>query len=351
MRTRVKGERESDKILSKLTNQENSDKKFLIFSIQKLRNKIGYDEDIAILGRHLYKILLDNGLNESEKINPERLVSKVDGFVYEKDFDRALEILEVVDSTEPCPNIDKDGERIYYVSTLIEAAIIWQILLSPAPTNLNWTISPRCVYLSLKAQILIMDEKYKDAEDCANLLLKLNPASFDAYFLLSKIYKRNNLEKFKKLLFNAYDVCYTSEQMASFLKEISGYYEAKKDFLTAYAAMYASSFFSDILLVQNELFNLESEINKTQIGKFVPLTPNEIKEILRKENIPHHFKENIFSLISETYLNILTNDYNNEKLVNACKSAVDDIAINAPDLSKNIEKIAKKIRDDKKKDS
>ncbi|MDD3862841.1 MAG: hypothetical protein PHV79_03225, partial [Clostridia bacterium] len=304
--------------------------------------------DIAILGRRLYQILLENGLNESEKINPARLISKVDGFVYEENYDRALEILEVVDSTEPCPHIDKDGERIYYVSTLIEAAIIWQILLSPAPTNLNWTISPRCVYLSLKAQILIMDEKYKEAEDCANLLLKLNPASFDAYFLLSKIYKRNNLEKFKKFLFNAYDVCYTSEQMASFLKEISAYYGAKKDFLTAYAAMYASSFFSDVLLVQNELFALEIEINKTQIGKFVPPKPDEIKQILKKENIPYHFKENIFNLVSETYLNILVNDYNNEKLVNMSKAVVDDVAINAPDLSKDIEKIAKKIRDGKK---
>ncbi|MDD2227627.1 MAG: hypothetical protein PHH71_03525, partial [Clostridia bacterium] len=76
MKKRVRNERESEKVISKLTNQENSDKKLLIFSIHKLRDRVGYDEDIAILGRRLYQILLENGLNESEKINPARLISK-----------------------------------------------------------------------------------------------------------------------------------------------------------------------------------------------------------------------------------------------------------------------------------
>lgn len=114
--------KESDKIIAKLTGQEHSDKELLISSIHRLRNRKGFDNDIKVLGKQLYKILLENGLNESEVINASRLLSKIDGFIYQKKYDIALDILEVLDSMEFGALIDEKGERVYYLNNLIEAA-------------------------------------------------------------------------------------------------------------------------------------------------------------------------------------------------------------------------------------
>lgn len=340
--------KESDKIIAKLTGQEHSDKELLISSIHRLRNRKGFDNDIKVLGKQLYKILLENGLNESEVINASRLLSKIDGFIYQKKYDIALDILEVLDSMEFGALIDEKGERVYYLNNLIEAALLWQLTLVPAPKELGWTISPRNTYLTLKTQILLETKKLKEAEEVANYILKLNPVSFDAYIILAEINKKASLIKFKKYLFKAYDVCYTTGDLKKFLQELSYYYEMKKDYLTAYAVLYVISFYDDISLIKNDLTRLVVEINKQRTSSFTEPTINEIVQICKKENVPYYIKENIFKLICDTYFEVLVNDYDNNYLVNACKVIIEDISRNAPDLPQKIEKLAQKARSKKK---
>ncbi|MDD3397590.1 MAG: hypothetical protein PHR96_03520 [Clostridia bacterium] len=341
-------EGEAKVILSKLTGHENMDKKLLISSIQNLRSKKNRDEDIIKLGRKLYEILLENGLNESEIINPIRLLDKVDGMIYQKQYEQALELIEVLDSTEPCPPVDEKGEKIYYLSNFFEASILWQLVLNPITEKLNWAISPRNTYLKIKAQIMLSLENFKESEKIANEILKFNPVSFDANIILADIYKKANAEKFKKYLFKAYNVCYNTGDLKIFLHKLSAYYEMKKDFVTAYAVLYVISFFDNITLVEKELDRLIIEINKNRIDKFTPLTVEEINRIMTREKIPFYIKSEIFKLICEMYYDILVEDYNNEPLVGLCKSVLKDISRNSPNLVKDIEKLAKKAKNEKK---
>ncbi|MDD2445361.1 MAG: hypothetical protein PHX09_00925 [Clostridia bacterium] len=340
--------KESDKIIAKLTGQENSDKELLISSIRKLRDRKGFDDDIKVLGKQLYKILLENGLNESEVINASRLLGKIDGFIYQKKYDIAQDILEVLDSLEFCPLTDEKGQRIFYLNNLIEAAILWQFILIPSPKELGWTISSRNTYLILKAQILLEKGKLKEAEAVANYILKLNPVSFDAYIILAEIYKNTSAIKFKRYLFKAYDICYTTADLKKFLKELSYYYETKKDYTTAYAVLYIISFYDDISLIKSSLNRLIVEINKKATSQFSEPSINEIIQICQKEKVSYYIKEDIFKLVCNTYFDVLVNDYDNTYLVNACKVIVEDISRNTPDLSKKIEKIAQKARIKKK---
>lgn len=340
-------ESEAEKIIGKLTGIEGTDKKLLISAIQRLRTKKNFDKDIIKLGRKLYEILLENGLNESEIINPIRLLDKIDGLLYQKQHDRALEIVEVLDSTEPCPPLDEKGEKVYYLNNLFEAGILWQLTLNPAPEKLNWTISPRNVYLKTKMQILFTLGNLKESEKIANEILRFNPVSFDANIILARIYKKNNAEKFKKYLFDAYNVCYNTSDLKIFLKEISAYYEMKKDFITSYAVLYVISFFDNISLVRNELERLTTEINKTRIDKFKPLKIDEVNRIMTREKIPFYIREEIFKLICEIYYDILVEDSKNDQLVDLCKAVVKDISRNSPNLIRDIEKLAKKAKTEK----
>lgn len=344
-------ESESDKIIGKLTGIEGTDSKLLISAIQRLRSKKDFDEDIKKLGRKLYEILLENGLNESEIINPLRLLDKVDGLLYQKQYDRALNLVEVLDSTEPCPQFDENGEKIYYLNNLFEAGILWKLHLSQTTEKIIWTPSPRNVYLKTKAEILFSLDKLKESEKIANEILKFNPVSFDANIILAKIYKKNNPEKFKKFLFDAYNVCYNIGDLKIFLKEMSAYYETKKDFVSAYAIMKSITLFDRASLVSRELERLAIEINKNRVDRFTGLKIDEVNRIMIREKVPFYIKDEIFQLICETYYDILLEEEKNDKLVQLCKSVVKDISRNSPELVKEIEKLAKKAKEEKKNKS
>lgn len=341
-------ESEADKIIGKLTGIEGTDSKLLTSAIQRLRSKKDFDEDIKKLGRKLYDILLENGLNESEIINPLRLLDKIDGLLYQKQHDRAINLVEVLDSTEPCPQFDENGEKIYYLNNLFEAGILWKLHLNQIPEKIIWVPSPRNVYLKIKAEILFSLNKFKESEKVANEILKFNPVSFDANILLAKIYKRNNPEKFKKFLFNAYNVCYNIDDLKIFLKEMSSYYEIKKDFLSAYAIMQSITLFDSVSLVSRELERLAIEINKNRINKFTALKFDEVNRIMIREKIPFYIRDEIFQLICETYYDILLEENKSDKLVELCKSLVKNISKNSSQLVKDIEKLAKKAKSEKK---
>lgn len=341
-------ESEASIILNKLTGHESADKKLLISAIQNLRSKKNKNEDIIKLGRKLYEILLENGLNESEIINPIRLLDKVDGMIYQKQYEQALEILEVLDSQEPYLPFDEKGEKVYYLNNFFEASILWQLVLNPVPEKLNWTISPRNIYLIKKAQIMLTLGSLKESEKIASEILKFNPVSFDANLILADIYKKTNSEKFKRYLFKAYEVCYNTSDLKMFLQRLSTYYETKKDFLTAYAVLYVISFFDSITLVEKELERLAIEINKNRIDNFKSLSVDEINRIMAREKIPFYVKSEIFKLICEMYYDFLVEDYDNEQMVEICKTVLKDISRNSPNLIKDIEKLAKKAKTEKK---
>ncbi|MDD4816163.1 MAG: hypothetical protein PHQ62_03405 [Clostridia bacterium] len=337
---------ESEKIIKLLTGQVGVDKKLLISFIAKLRNsKTDFNEDIKILGQKLYKILLDNGLNESEIINKTRLLDKVEAYIYEKQYEQALELLEVLDSQELFVPYDKNGQKVYYVSNIIEAGIISNIVFNEKVKDINWSQTTRNIYLNFKIQIFLEQGKTKDAQQTINNVLFFNPANFGANYFQAKFFKQTNLAKQKAQILKCYAVAFTTAHLIGFFELLSNFYEADKKYINAYFILNAIALFDNIELVSSDLERLEIEINKTAIERFKKPTSDQIFRFLKRENIPFAIKESTFNFICNTFTFVLIKDYENDLLIDFLKKYILEITNNDTNFVKNLEKFAKEERE------
>ena len=276
---------EGQKIVKGLTGQVGVDKETLISSIHRLRKNGAPMGDVALLGLALYKILIENGLNESDVVNPDRLLSKVDAFVYEGKFEKALEILEVLDALELYEAPANLEDKVYYVATVIEADIIFHEEFKTKKEE-AYILSRRPHYLNLKTDIYMQMGRKQDAERAIAETLELNPCNFDALLLKARLLKDKSLEKFKKAIFDTYETIYTKQQMIAFYFNLAEYYEKKKDFYGAYLTLLQIRQYEDESLISADLARLETEMNKTALSRFVKPTKDEIKTFCQNEKIP-----------------------------------------------------------------
>ena len=340
---------EYEKVMSSLTGGFRTDKELIINAINSLRYKGDYNVDISKLGQHLYKILLDNGLNESDIINFERLTNKIDVYLYEKQYQQAIEIIEVLDSQLFFLQKDGNNEKIYFLRNPIELAILSLEILKKDQNEINFFISQHSQLLVLKAHLYFLQKNYKEAEILLNQILSMNPVCFEAYLELANVYfenkSKNKFDKIRKYLEDAYNVCYQPQNLVDYLLVMSKLYEEKKDYLTAYACLTCVGLFENPLAIQSNFNHLKIEINKSQTTNFNGLTMDEAKRILNREKIPYLIKDNIISIVLEAYKTILVYDFNNIPLINMCKEIIENLVVKSPDVLKEIENIAKKERD------
>ena len=98
--------------------------------------------------------------------------------------------------------------------------------------------------------------------------------------------------------------------------------------------------------MQNALDRLNVEINKRQTEVFKSMTLSEAKRILNREDVAYVFNQNLTAVIFSTYQGVLVEDFNNIELVNALKSAVEEVCFKTPEIIKEIELSAKKLREE-----
>lgn len=334
---------ESEKVIKSLSGQVGVDKRTLINAIAKLRNsKIDFNADIKILGRKLYEILTDNGLNESDIINIERLMDKVEGFVYQGQHEKALEILEVLDSQQTFVPFNEKGERIYCITNFLEAYFI-KSEIGTITKNVDFQLSARTIILTKKFQILFESGKEKDAQAVLNQILLINPADFNAN-LYKAIFFQGNLIKFKTQILKSYDFAFCKQHIIEIYKNLAVYYELNKEYVNAYYMLNAICLFDDISLVENDLARLEVEINKTSYGKFKTPTPDQMIRFINKEKIPLTVKESTFNVICDGYVKLL-NQGENEDSAEFCRNLIIELTGNDTELLKTLEKIAKEERE------
>jgi len=334
---------ESEKIIKSLTGQVGVDKKTLINAIAKLRNsKTDFNADIKILGRKLYEILLDNGLNESDIINIERLMDKIEGFVYQGQHEKALEILEVLDSQQTFVPFNKNGERIYCITNFLEAYFIKNELGNVSVKNVDFQLSARTIILTKKFQILFESGKEREAQAVLNQILLINPADFNAN-LYKSIFFQGNLIKFKNQILKSYDFAFCKQHIIEIYKNLAVYYELNKEYVNAYFMLNAICLFDDISLVENDLKRLEVEINKTSYGKFKTPTPDQMIRFINKEKIPLTIKESTFDAICNSYVELLIQD--DEDSAEFCRNLIIELTGNDTELLKSLEKVAKEERE------
>lgn len=299
---------EAEKVIKSLTGQVGVDKKTIINAVASFRQKNIEPQESIILGHKLFQILLENGLNESDVINPDRLLGKVDGFIYEGKVDTAIEILEVLDAIEYYQKFNSKGQRIYYVTNEIEAEILGDKILNDKIQNLAYTTSARPIFNNYKASIFLEMKKLKEAKNAINIVLDMNPINFDAHMLNALLVRETNLKKFKQLLFESWKCAYTKEQLITFYKNLAYYYEKVRDLPTAYGVLSAIKVFGDKEIVENELTRLQVEMNKTAVSPYQIPDADQIMRLMKKENIAFTIPSANFALMCYLYESHFAND-------------------------------------------
>ena len=340
---------EYEKVLNTLTGGVRVDKDLLISEIHKLREKGGHDEDIKNLGLKLYQILLENGLNESSILNKERLVSKIEVYRYEKRYDLALEIIEVLDSQEDF--VERDGkEDIVYFANTVEVEIYRARMEEDKEFVFGFSV--REPLLSEKVSILYEQEKYREAEIIAAKMVKHYPLTFYGYYYLALInlrYKTNSsLKKAKIALANAKKNVYAKSNQFLFLRGLSKYFEIKKEFKKAYAVLvYAELYTKNPAILKNDFNRLANEINKIETERFVDMEFEEAKYLLKDEQDLLLLDSRNITIVLLHYEKLLIENFNETNLIDEVRKVLDDICPEA--LIVEAEKKAKKIRDENKK--
>lgn len=334
----------AEKVLASLTGYVASDKKLLISSIHSFRENNVSAEESAKLGVKLYSILLENGLNESDVINPTRLLGKIDGFVYSGKEETAIEILEVLDAIEYYQKYDAKGQQIYYVTNEIEAQILAQNI-NTKTGNIVWRASLRPTYLNILTNIYLSQNNIKEAQRVNKTALTINPCSFDANLVLAVIYQKISPKKFKDQIVSTWKYAYSKEDMAEWLSLLAEYYEEKKDLTTAYAMTNMKLLYEDEELVNNELAYLENEITKTIISPYKVPTPSEVLNIFEKERLEHAIPVENFKILCDLYVEKIIEDAEPDVL-NTFKNGILDFA-DSKEIIKELQDKAKKMKKEK----
>lgn len=289
----------SEKILAGLSGHFELDKKTLISSIHALRAKNAPAEECKALGAALYRLLLDNGLNESDVINSTRLYEKLDGFVFNDQPEVALAILEVLDAVTPYQRIDKDGYRVYCFQNEIEAEIFKQDGI--VVKTISWLPNLRTVYLAKKARILIDNNRTDEANDTVKELIELNPVSFEAHVLLGQTYRKKKPAKFRQELLRAMEYAYTPTQFIELFSNLYDFYADKQDWISAYAVLSAIKLYDVSEPVFAQIEELRQKMKRTVVTAFKEPSAEQILRILEKEGIDVQISARNYSILLDVY--------------------------------------------------
>ena len=296
----------AEAILNKLTGGTVTDKAYLVDMITKYGRREKDKEEVKKLGQKLYQILLDNGLNEKPEIDKDRLLEKADNYIYADRNKDAIEILKVLESQEDW-ELKKDKYPIYYFNNEIEVKKF--SYLNP---NLDflWKPSIKNEILTLLSHAEIKLKLYKEARETLGFFRKINPVNINLFMLEAKLEKEKNLEKFKNILFDAFNYAYTQGQFANIYSELSYYYEKKSEYEIAYCLLRAATSFSDSLEIEIAEKKLHEKFKDLGL-KLPKLTGEEVGNKLTAINIPIMITEEMFTAVSEGYTSYLESGYAN----------------------------------------
>lgn len=289
---------ESVKIIKSLSGHFESDRKILLSGIEKLRQKNADYEELKLLGIALYKLLLDNGLNESDVINPDRLYNKIDGFVYNNQETTALDILEVLDAITPYQKAD-GKTRIYCFENEIEAKIFENDGF--VAREYAYLESPRPNLLATKAKIFLDMGKPMDALVEVKKILDINPVSFTAHLMEAEVQRHKNPKKFKEAVSRAVKYAYMPEHFIQIFRQYYNYYLDKEDYVTAYAVLSAVKIYDVNEALLAELEELKQKMSRTVVTPFKVPTAEQMMRIYDRENIEVQISNENYAVLIELY--------------------------------------------------
>jgi len=292
---------QAEKILSKLSGGQLTDRAYLVEMITKYGRSEKDNEEVKKLGKKLYSILIENGLNEKEEIDSLRLLKKADNYLYGDRTKEAIELLKVLESQENW-KFYEDKTPIYYFNNDIEAKRFEQTFNK----EFLWAPSIKNEILTLLVSAYIEAGNMKEAESTFAFLKKINPVSFAGFQLEARLLKEKNIDKEEEVLKTAFKYGYTINQFAELYSELAYIKEKKDDLASAYALMIVAKDYSDALSIEKHYSRVVELFNSAGV-KLPELEFQEAANKVDAMGYPLVIDENMFNALCQGFISYLKN--------------------------------------------
>jgi tetratricopeptide (TPR) repeat protein len=274
-------------ITSGLSGDYKNDIEYLMKQGEKHKNHEFGKEISRGIGRLIFDIIPIDKREEFNKIfnnhnlGTEKIIEEIDFQIYQKNFIKALSIIEsLINKIEDLGWYKEDGVSQYFCfNNLLEELIYKEYFKSEKEIR----VIPEdyaAIYFKF-GSILFELKKYKESKRALEKAIFYNPVKTDILFELSEIYKQNkNWDKYLEINKQCLNFAYSSQALARCYRNLGFYYIEQSNYDLAISLFQLSlNFDQETKIAQSELLYISQKSGK-EISK--PNVDNIIK--LLKEN-------------------------------------------------------------------
>ena len=266
-------DKEFDKIMSEinsgLTGEPEKDMAFLNEQTNKYKDHKYGKEIIRACGRLMYDVMPDDVRKKLEKLTEDyssRIddsLSQAEQFLFKKDFDKALKVIEdlIFELDENQPYRDDEVSEYYNFEEYFEE-VLFKELNNPEKEIRRVPVPYTRIY-NMYGYTLYELNKFDEAKKCLEIGLGWNPVSFKLMSEYCEILKvKGDLENFFKLTINAFKLAFRPQSVARCFRNL-GYYFAEKELYSEAKAAYIMSlqFERDSEQALKELYYVDEKTN------------------------------------------------------------------------------------------
>ncbi len=277
-------DKELDKILSEinsgLTGDSEKDIAFLNEQSKKYKKHKYSKEILRACGRLMYDVVPDDIRKKLDKVANDHFskiedsLNQAEQFLFKKDFNKALKLLEdlVFELDENQPYRDDEVSEYYNFEEYFEE-VLFKELNNPEKEIRRVPVPYTRIY-NMYGYTLYELDNFDEAKKCLEIGLGWNPVSFklmSEYIEILKI--KGDLENFFKLTINSFKIAFRPQNVARCFRNL-GYYFAEKELYSETKAAYIMSlqFERNSEQALKELYYIDEKTNhkleKPPIEKF-----------------------------------------------------------------------------------
>ena len=277
-------------ITSNLTGDQDSDIEYLTNKCEEYKTHEMATEILRGIGRIMYDLLPDekreriNMAIKNDSLGWKATLEEVDFCIYKKDFSKARVLIESLIDKLEASGLYKDDEVTEYKDFYeYFEEVIYSFMNKPEKTLRSPGYPFANIYLRYGG-LLFEFHEHEKAKEALIKAVEWNPISAEIAFELAENYKATgDVETFFDMSKQAHKNCFRPATLARCYRNLAYYYTENKKYREAMACLIRSGTYDDASA------NLQSEmyfIQETNGGVRINLEPDEVMDILEKENIP-----------------------------------------------------------------
>jgi len=277
-----------NEITKGLTGDIQTDFNYLQDQMERYKNHKYGQEVIRACGRLVYELIPEDKKKEFDDATKgdrnkfEESLKKVRFYQFEKNYDKALELIEkMVSEFEEAGFCKDDAVSEYHTFREPMEEIIYCELFDPQKEVRPGIINMSDMYLQY-GSILIDVKRWEDAEKALKKAMKWNPTYAMLAFEHAECFKmRGMLEEYNKHTREIIKIIFRPNDLARYYRNLGYYYVEVKDYKTAVCCFLYSLIFEKSNMVQSELYYISQ-----QTGELYNLSDEELSNCLEKHDIP-----------------------------------------------------------------